>query len=72
MADGGSIAVDGAPATVPVRTDGRYTLLGINQPEAYAPSYLSVTDVTVPGRWVVYAGRLTGGGLQRRHVAGVR
>jgi hypothetical protein len=59
VADGGTIARDGAPVTVPARADGRYTLLGITQPQAYMPSYLSISDVTVPGSWTVYAGWLT-------------
>jgi hypothetical protein len=59
VADGGTIARDGAPVTVQARADGRFTLLGIEQPQDYLPSYLSVSDVTVPGSWAVYAGRLT-------------
>lgn len=58
VVDGGTIAVDGGDVSVAARADGRYTLLGITQPEAFSRSWLSVGAVTVPGRWAVYAGRL--------------
>lgn len=58
VVDGGTIAVDGGDVSVAARADGRYTLLDITQPEKWSPSWLSVGAVTVPGRWVVYAGSL--------------
>lgn len=58
VVDGGTIAVDGGEVSVAARVDGRYTLFGITQPEAFYRSWLSVGAVTVPGRWAVYAGRL--------------
>lgn len=59
VADGGTVAIDGPTVTVPARADGRSSLLAIAQPGPFPQAYLSVSEVTVPSPWTVYAARLT-------------